>query len=194
MNATQAPLHLTAVGMAGVELRIGYHGEDDARQFFHPEAIQVRTGGIFLAWPDSPAHLEQLDLEWSNSPFSSHTFRCRCTCVQRTAKGVLVAFERPTPVALRDWFSRMDLALNRQVPEAAFRASRLYTRATIVSASGLLCGALGILLPIIGGGEQWVDTLSKVMLFLMVASIGGFAGIRFLAGRAEVQAIQQSQS
>ncbi|MDA2924878.1 hypothetical protein MYX65_09530 [Acidobacteria bacterium AH-259-L09] len=193
MSATDGPLELTALGLAGAALKVGYSSGQGGESVYEPDLIHVGPQGMFLQWPDPPANLKTVRLEWSNNPFMPQTFRCECTVIEKQPHGLEVEFDRPAPAALQDWFAGMTVSLNRREPDAALRASKLYTSATVVSACGLLCGALAIILPILVGDRWWVDTLSKFLLVLMVASIGGFAWIRALAGREEVRAIGQSR-
>ena len=193
MSATDGPLELTALGLAGAALKVGYSSGQGGESVYEPDLIHVGPQGMFLQWPDPPANLKTVRLEWSNNPFMPQTFRCECTVIEKLPHGLEVEFDRPAPAALQDWFAGMTVSLNRREPDAALRTSKLYTSATVVSACGLLCGALAIFLPILVGDRWWVDTLSKFLLVLMVASIGGFAWIRALAGREEVRAIGQSR-
>ena len=189
MSATDGVLQLTSLGVAGAALRVTYNSEQDGESVYEPGRIQVGPEGMFLRWPDPPEDLEKAYVEWSNNPFMLQTFRCDCTVVERQQEGVELAFDRPAPAALQEWLAGMTAFLNRREPDAALKASKLYTVATVVSACGLLCGAMAILLPILVGDLWWVEVLSKSLLVLMLASIGGFAWIRALAGKEEIRAI-----
>ena len=192
MGATEGPLKLRTLGLAGAPLTVSYSGES-GETAYKPNLIRLSLQGIFLQWPDPPAHLKKVDLEWSNNPFMPETFRCQCTVVERRPDGLEIQYDLPAPAALQDWFAGITVFVNRKKPDAALKTSQLYTNATVVSACGLLCGALAILLPILVGDRWGVDALSKFLLVLMLASIGGFAWIRALAGRQEVKAIGQSR-
>ncbi|MEE8304716.1 MAG: hypothetical protein V3S24_20030, partial [Candidatus Tectomicrobia bacterium] len=50
---------------------------------------------------------------------------------------------------------RISTLANQREPDSALKTSKLYTGATVVSAGGLFCGALAILLPILSklGGD-----------------------------------------
>jgi len=193
MNATEGPLELTALELAGAALKVKYNSGAGGESAYQPDLIRVDPKGMFLEWPDSPANLKQVQVEWSSNPFIPGTFRCQCTVVGRQPSGVKVQFDDPAPAALQDWFAGMTVLLGRPQPDAARRTSQLYTSAAVVSACGLLCGVLAILLPILIGDQEWVNPISKFLLVLMVASIGGFAWFRALAGREEVRAIDQSR-
>ena len=193
MGATDGSLELTTLGLAGAALKVSYGSGEGGESVYQPDWIRVDPQGMFLQWSDPPANLSKVHVEWSSNPFMTQTFRCQCTVVDRQPYGLEVQFDRPAPAALQDWFAGVTASLNRREPDAALKTSKLYTGATVVSACGLLCGALAILLPILIGGQWWVDTLSKVLLVLMVVSIGGFAWMRALAGREEVRAIGQGR-
>jgi hypothetical protein len=182
-------LELTALEVSGASLKVRYGTQDAVHQ---PSWIRVSPQGLFLEWPKPPANLKYVRVQWADCPFTPHTFKSECTVVERTDSGLLVEFDRPSP-ALSNWFVAMNSLSQGKEADAALRTSRLYTTATVVSACGLLCGALGILLPILGGDRSWIDSVSKALLILMVLSIGAFAWIRALAGRAEVRAIGQSR-
>jgi len=193
MSATEGPLELTALGLAGAALRVSYDSGTGGESTYQPDLIRVDPKGMFLEWPDPPENLKKVQVEWSNNPFIPGTFRCQCTVVGRQPSGVKVEFDDPAPAGLQDWFAGMTAILGRPQPDAALRTSKLYTSATVVSACGLFCGVLAILLPILIGNRGWVDPISKFLLVLMMVSIGGFAWIRALAGREEMRTIEQSR-
>ena len=193
MSTTEGPLELTALGLAGAALKVKYNSGAGGESAYEPDLIRVDPKGMFLEWPDPPAKLKKVQVEWSNNPFIAGTFRCQCTVVGRQPSGVEVEFDDPAPAALQDWFAGMTAILGRPQPDAALRTSKLYTSATVLSACGLFCGVLAILLPILIGNRGWVDPTSKFLLVLMMVSIGGFAWIRALAGREEMRTIEQSR-
>jgi hypothetical protein len=123
----------------------------------------------------------------------TETFATTCRVVRRDAEGISVTFNSPPPSSFQEWLGSVSGLLFRDVPDAAIRTSKLYTLATVVSAGGLFCGAMAILLPIVVGDQEWVDPAAKIFLVIMVASIGAFALIRLLAGRQEVKAIGQGR-
>lgn len=192
-RVVEGPLQLSALELTGVNLKVSYSTGAGGEFTYEPGLIRLSTQGMFLRWPDPPKDLKRLNLEWSNNPFMPETFYCQCAVVERQPDGLEVQFERPAPAGLQEWFAQMRGILNRAEPSAALRTSKLYTMATVVSAGGLFCGALAILLSILVGDLWWVDAVSKFLLVLMLASIGGFAWIRFLAGREEIRAIGQSR-
>jgi hypothetical protein len=193
MQTNKEGLKLTSLGLAGAALKVSYNNGNRGESVYEPDLVLVSHHGMFLQWPNCPDRLEKVNLEWSENPFMPHPFRSPCTVVERQSSGVEVAFDRPTPVALQDWFTAIAGKIDQRTPDAMLKTSKLYTTATVVSACGLLCGALAILLPILTGEHGWVDLLAKVLLVLMVVSIGGFAWIRALAGREEIRAIGQSR-
>ncbi len=193
MSTTEGPLELTALEFAGAALKVKYNSGAGGESAYEPDLIRVDPKGMFLEWPDPPASLKTVQVEWSNNPFIAGTFRCQCTVVVRQPSGVEVEFDDPAPSALQDWFAGMMVFLGRPQPDAALKTSKLYTSATVLSACGLFCGVLAILLPILIGNRGWVDPISKFLLVLMMVSIGGFAWIRALAGREEMRTIEQSR-
>ncbi len=193
MSTTEGPLELTALEFAGAALKVKYNSGAGGESAYEPDLIRVDPKGMFLEWPDPPASLKTVQVEWSNNPFIAGTFRCQCTVVGRQPSGVKVEFDDPAPAVLQDWFAGMTAILGRPQPDAAVRTSKLYTSATVLSACGLFCGVLAILLPILTGNRGWVDLISKFLLVLMMVSIGGFAWIRALAGREEMRTIEQSR-
>ncbi len=193
MSTTESPLELTALGLAGAALKVRYNSGAGGESAYEPDLIRVDPKGMFLEWPDPPENLKKVQVEWSNNPFIAGTFRCQCTVVGRQSYGMEIEFDDPAPAGLQDWFTGMTAILSRPQPDAALRTSKLYTSATVVSACGLFCGVLAILLPILIGNRGWVDPISKFLLVLMMVSIGGFAWIRALAGREEMRTIEQSR-
>ena len=193
MSTTEGPLELTALGLAGAAVKVKYNSRAGGESAYEPDLIRVDPKGMFLEWPDPPENLKKVQVEWSNNPFIAGTFRCQCTVVERQSSGVEVEFDDPVPAGLQDWFAGMTAILGRPQPDAAVRTSKLYTSATVLSACGLFCGVLAILLPILIGNRGWVDPISKFLLVLMMVSIGGFAWIRALAGREEMRTIEQSR-
>ena len=193
MSTKEGPLELTALGLAGAALKVKYNSGAVGESAYEPNLIRLDPKGMFLEWPDPPENLRKVQVEWSNNPFIPGTFRCQCRVVERQPSGVKVEFGDPAPAGLQDWFAGMTAILGRPQPDAALRTSKLYTSATVVSACGLFCGVLAILLPILIGNRGWVDPISKFLLVLMMVSIGGFAWIRALAGREEMRTIEQSR-
>ncbi len=193
MSTTEGPLELTALGLAGAALKVKYNSGAVGESAYEPDLIRLDPKGMFLEWPDPPENLRKVQVEWSNNPFIPGTFRCQCTVVERQPSGVKVEFDDPAPAGLQDWFAGMTAILGRPQPDAALRTSKFYTSATVVSACGLFCGVLAIILPILIGNGGWVDPISKFLLVLMMVSIGGFAWIRALAGREEMRTIEQSR-
>ena len=193
MSTTGSPLELTALGLAGAALKVKYHSGAGGESAYEPDLIRVDPKGMFLEWPDPPENLKKVQVEWSNNPFIAGTFRCQCTVVERQSYGMEIEFDDPAPAGLQDWFAGVTAILGRPQPDAALRTSKLYTSATVLSACGLFCGVLAILLPILIGDRGWVDPISKFLLVLMMVSIGGFAWIRALAGREEMRTIEQSR-
>jgi hypothetical protein len=184
-------MKLWELGLAGLDLRLVFakpHGEEG---IFQPQQIRLRPEGMFIEWPEPPEGLEHLQVQWANCPFMPGVWRCECAVDERNPNGIEVTFERSAPRALRDWFLKADASLSRSPSDATLSTSKLYTAATVVSACGLFCGAAAMLLPIVVGSEAWVDLLAKVLLVVMVSSIAGFAGLRTLAGRAELRALRQ---
>ncbi len=141
---------------------------------------------------DHIVKVPKLQVEWSDCPFTPQPFRCECTVLETSVQGLQVKLDGPIPGTMKEWFERIAVLASQREPDSALKTSKLYTGATVVSAGGLFCGALAILLPILSSGQWWIDAISKVLLLVMVSSIAGFAWIRFLAGRAEVRAIRQS--
>lgn len=197
MGADGGGLELTAVELSGVRLRVVYTaGKDQAVHL--PKLVRLGREVLYLEWPSVPAGLRKFRLEWSDNPFSPVPFQGQCSVLEKQAEGLLAGFDGSPPAGLADWLERAAESLRREpeeeaLPNAAVQTSQLYTRATVVSATGLLCGALAILLPLLIGDRGWVDLLSKVLLVLMVASIAGFAWLRALAGRAEIRALGQGR-
>ena len=184
-------MKLCEMGLAGLDLRVIFakpHGEEG---IFEPQQIRLRPEGMFIEWPEPPEGLEHLKVLWANSPFLPGVWRCECAVGGRNHNGIEVTFERSAPRALREWFLKADVSLSRSPSDATLSTSKLYTAATVVSACGLFCGAAAMLLPIVVGSAAWVDLLAKVLLVIMVSSIAGFAGLRTLAGRAELRALRQ---
>ncbi len=192
MAGESGGLELMDLGLSQIELRVRFPGESESESVFEPGFVRVSPTGIFLHWPNPPADVGNLLLEWSDCPFTAQPFHCECTVVEVSSQGLQLRFDGPTPVTLREWFERITALAAQREPDSALKTSRLYTRATVVSAGGLFCGALAILLPILSTGQWWIDTISKVLLLIMVGSIAGFAFIRFLAGREEIRTIRQS--
>ena len=192
MAAQNGPLELTDLGLTGVDFKVRFAGESDSESVYQPALVRLGLKGIFLHWPDPPADLEKLHVEWADCPFTPEPFRCECRVVETTGEGLQVNLDGLTPAAMKEWFERISALASQREPDSALTTSRLYTGATVVSAGGLFCGALAILLPILSSGQWWIDVISKGLLLVMVSSIAGFAWIRFLAGRAEVRAIRQS--
>jgi hypothetical protein len=193
MDSTGNPYELTGLELSGAGLKIIHGGNGGQESVYEPGRFRVSSRGLFLPWTDPPARIKKVRLEWVNTPFMPRTLRAECTVVDQQPQGVEIEFDPPAPSQLRDWIARTSASLNRREVDAALRASKLYTAATIVSACGLFFGALAILMPILIGQRGWADAVSKVMLIAMVASIGGFAWIRAIAGRAELKAIRQGR-
>ncbi len=193
MATNLSGLNVTAVELAGAQLKV-HHGAGKSGNLVHePDRVRLRPDGLFLPWDAPPANLKAVVVEWEQNPFSPIPLRLQCHVAASHPDGLEVTFDDPAPAAWLDWFAGAEATLNRRQPDASITTSKLYTRATVVSASGLLCGALAILMPLLVGDQAWVDLVSKLLLALMVASIGGFAWIRSLAGRAEVKAIGQTR-
>ncbi len=192
MERSNARMKLAAVVLADTDIEVTYSQERGIQNVHRPEWIRLAPDGMFLHWPDAP-EVKQLRVEWVDNPVVAGSFTRECVVVSRQEDGLLAEFEGPAPVALQDWFERLAGLLDERVPDAAVKTSRLYTNATVVSATGLFCGALAILLPILAGDQLWVDLASKALLLAMVLSIALFAWLRALAGRAEVRAIGQGQ-
>ncbi len=194
MNKATITPRLTALGLRGAAVSVAYQNGNKREAVHQPDSVRLALDGMFLEWPNPPADIRRVQVDWSSNPFMPRPFRAECVVVERERDGLLVEFEGPTPIALRDWFGKAAALLDQRVPDAAVKTSRLYTSATVVSAGGLFCGALAILLPIIAGDQTWIDLASKILLLIMVFSIAGFAWLRALAGRAEVRAIGQGQA
>ena len=192
MAAQNDPLAVTDLGFTGVDFKVRFAGESDSESVYQPAFVRVGPKGMFLHWPDPPADLGKLHVEWVGCPFTPEPFRCECRVVETTGEGIQVKLDGPTPATMKEWFERISALASQREPDSALTTSKLYTGATVVSAAGLFCGALAILLPILSNGQWWIDVISKILLLVMVSSIVGFAWIRFLAGRAEVRAIRQS--
>ncbi|MFQ5737708.1 MAG: hypothetical protein ACE5JX_01740 [Acidobacteriota bacterium] len=193
MDETEGRFQLASLSLTGVAFRVSYRVGEGAESVYAPDFIRVSQGGFFLHWPDAPTSLGTVRVEWSNNPFMPQTWRCECTVSHQQPEGVHLEVPPTAAAALRDWLAEVTAVLNRPQPDAALRTSKFYTTATVVSASGLMSGALAIILPILIGGPAWVDAVSKALLVLMVASIGGFAWLRVLAGREEMKAIGESR-
>lgn len=193
MSTTENPLELAALELAGAVLKVNYSNGKGEKFSHQPDWIRVNPRGMYLEWPNPPPDLQQIQIEWSNNPFVSHIFRCQCTVTESGSAGVEVEFKDPPPASLQDWFNGMTAILGYPQADPALRTSKLYTRATVISAVGLLCGVLAIVLPILIGDRGWVDFISKFLLVLMLASIGAFAWLRALAGREEARAIAQGR-
>ena len=192
MTVQNGPLELTDLGLSKVNIEVRFAGESESESTYRPAFVRLGPEGMFLHWPDPPSDLQKLQIEWSDCPFTAQPFRCECTVLESSGEGLQVKLDGPTPATMKEWFERISTLAKQREPDSALKTSRLYTGATVVSAGGLFCGALAILLPILSSGQWWIDAISKVLLLVMVASIAGFAWIRFLAGRAEVRAIRQS--
>ncbi len=186
-------LNVTAVEVAGAQLKVFYNAGKGGDLIHEPDRVLLRPDGLFLPWNPPPANLKSVAVEWRENPFSPIPLRLQCRVLAGLPDGLEVSFDEAPPAAWDDWFAGAEATLNRRQPDASITTSKLYTRATVVSACGLLCGALAILMPLLVGDQAWVDLVSKLLLALMVASIGGFAWIRSLAGRAEVKAIGQTR-
>lgn len=191
MDETSGGVELTAIELSGADLKIKYAGPKGEEAVYEPEVVRLSLNALFVPWPDQPANLKQVRVEWRDNPFWPEAYQRQSKIRRILVDGIEVELEDFPPPQLRDLFSGMTASLNQRLPDAAVRTSKLYTSATVVSACGLLCGALAILLPLLIVDRAWVDSLSKVLLVLMVASIGAFAWIRSLAGREEVRAIGQ---
>ena len=192
MAVQNGSLELTDLGLAGVDFKIRFAGESDSESVYQPAFVRLGPQGMFLHWPDPPSDLRKLHVEWADCPFTPEPFRSECRVLEPTREGLQVKLDGPTPAAMKEWFERISALASQREPDSALKTSKLYTCATVVSAGGLFCGALAILLPILSSGQWWIDVISKVLLLVMVSSIAGFAWIRFLAGRAAVRAIRQS--
>ena len=192
MAALNVPLELTDLGLSKVNIKVRFAGESESESVYRPASVRFGPQGMFLNWPIPPSDLRKLHIEWADCPFTPQPFRCECTVLESSEEGLRVKLDDPTPTTMKEWFERISALANQREPDSALKTSKLYTGATVVSAGGLFCGALAILLPILSSGQWWIDAVSKVLLLIMVASIAGFAWIRFLAGRAEVRAIRQS--
>ena len=143
-------------------LRSGLPGESDSESVYQPAFVRLGPKGIFLHWPDPPADLEKLHVEWADCPFTPEPFRCECRVLETTGEGLKVKLDGPTPATLKEWFERISALASQLEPDSALRTSKLYTGATVVSAGGLFCGALAILLPILSSGQWWIDVISKI--------------------------------
>lgn len=193
MATNQGGLNVTAVELVGARVKVHYNLAKGGNQVHEPARVRLRPDGLFLIWDSPPANLKAVSVEWEDNPFTPSAFQSRCRVTGGSEEGVQVVFEDPPPAAWVDWFAGAEATLNLRQPDASVTTSKLYTRATVVSASGLLCGALAILMPLLVGDRAWVDIVAKLLLAAMVASIAGFAWIRSLAGKAEVKAIGQSR-
>lgn len=193
MGTKNGPIELDAMELSGADLKVSFHSSKAGESSYEPEWIRVGSQGLFLPWPDPPQRIKKVHLEWANAPFMHHTFRMDGTITKRYDEGVFISYDHAAPPGLQDWLTGLAAFMNKSEPDAALKASKLYSRATIVSACGLFFGALAILLPILISERGWVDLLSKILLMLMVFSIGGFALIRAMAGKAELKAIKQSR-
>ncbi len=192
MNETESALDLTGLELAGADVSVVYRAGKAGDQIHQPRAVRIARDGMFVYWDDPPASLSRVRVEWLDAPFTPGPYRGDCRVENVQPDGLAVRFDDPAP-GLSEWFGRVAGLLSRRAPDAAVKTSKLYTWATVVSATGLFSGALAILLPILAGDQPWVDLAAKVLLMLMVLSIGGFAWLRALAGRAEVRAIAQSR-
>lgn len=192
MSRRARSLALKSLGLSGVKLEVRYAGSRGEEKNFYPESFRVSNEGFFLSWPNAP-DLQVVSVTWKECPFLAPEMTVSCRVTERSKEGLEVVFDRAAPVALTDWLESAASVLSREIPEAAVRTSRLYTLATVVSAFGLFSGALAILLPIVVGDRGWVDSVAKGLLLLMVVSIGAFAVVRALAGKAEVRAITQNR-
>ncbi len=192
MTPQDRPLELTDLGLNGANIRVRFAGESESESAYRPALVRLGPQGMFIHWADPPSGLQRLEVEWSDCPFTPQPFRCECLVVKTSSEGLQVKLDGPTPGTMKEWFERISALASQREPDSALKTSMLYTGATVVSAGGLFCGALAILLPILSSGQWWIDAISKVLLLIMVFSIAGFAWIRLLAGRAEVRAIRQS--
>ena len=190
-SGTPSPLRTLEMTAQGVQVRYSTGKGHEAS--YSPPIFRVGWAGVFIPWPDAPGHVQEVTLEWQGSPFMMETFSSDCKVLEQSGEGLTLAFNSPPPTAFKDWLASVSGLLSREAPNAAIRTSQLYTLATVVSACGLFCGAMAILLPIVVGDRSWVDTTAKVFLVIMVASIGAFAMIRLLAGKQEVKAIGQGR-
>jgi len=185
-------LELVDLGLGRVDLKVRFAGESESESVYRPAFVRLGPQGMFLHWPSPPSDLKAVSVEWSDCPFTPGPFGCECKVLETTGEGLQVKLDGPVPAAMQEWFERISALASQREPDSALQTSKLYTGATVVSAGGLFCGALAILLPILSSGQWWIDALSKVLLLVMVSSIAGFAWIRWLAGRAEVRAIRQN--
>lgn len=193
MNEATDSNRLEALILRGEAVQVVYKEKAGDESRYEPDSVRVSLNGIFLEWPDAPANIRRVRIEWSENPFMPTTFRIDCEVSEHAEDGIFAEFDGPAPTPLTAWFQKAASILGQRTANAAVQTSRLYTRATVVSAAGLFCGALAILLPILAGDQVWVDWTAKILLLLMVCSIGGFAWLRALAGRAEVRAIGQGE-
>ena len=193
MATKNGPMKLDDMELSGAALKVRFHSSKAGESAYEPECVRIGSQGLFLPWPDPPQKVKKVHLECTDAPFMHQTFRMDGTLTERNDEGVLVSYDHAAPPCLQDWLTGLAAFMNKSEPDAALKASKLYSRATIVSACGLFFGALAILLPILISERGWVDLLSKILLMLMVFSIGGFALIRAMAGTAELKAIKQSR-
>ena len=190
-SGNSSPLRALEITARGVRVR--YSSGKGHEATYDPPSFRIGLEEVFIPWPDAPGHVQEVTLEWQGSPFMTDAFSANCKVLKQGKEGLTLAFNSPPPSAFTDWLASVSGLLFREAPDAAIRTSQLYTMATVVSACGLFCGAIAILLPIVVGDQSWVDTTAKVFLVIMVASIGAFAMIRLLAGRQEVKAIGQGR-
>ena len=191
MEEKAGGIELTGIELSGAALKIKYAGPKGEEAVFEPDVVRLSLDALFVPWPDQPANLKQVRVEWRDNPFWPDAYQRQGKIRRILVDGIEVQLEDFPPQQLRDMFSGMTASLNQRLPDAAVRTSKLYTNATVVSACGLLCGAVAILLPLLIVDKGWVDLVSKILLVLMVASIGAFAWIRSMAGKEEVRAIGQ---
>lgn len=185
-------LHLEEIGLSGADLTVHFPLGSDREETVTPAFLRLELNRLFLQWDNPPPEVRRIKVVWADCPFTGSTFHFFCSVERIVDGGIEAAFEGQMPASMRDWYGRIASAARLSEPNSALRTSQLYTMATVVSASGLFCGALAILLPLLSSGQWWIDILSKLLLLLMVCSIAGFAWIRLLAGREEVRAIRQS--
>lgn len=190
-SGTENPLRALDLEARGVTVR--YQSGKNQESTFQPETFRVGLEGFYIPWAGSPTKLKEATVEWEGNPFMSETFAASCRVEKRESTGLQLGFSSPPPSAYTNWLNSISATLWRKTPNASIRTSQLYTLATVVSAFGLFCGAMAILLPIVVGDLNWVDPVAKACLVIMVLSIGAFAVIRALAGKQEVKAISQGQ-
>ena len=155
MAAQNDPLAVTDLGFTGVDFKVRFAGESDSESVYQPAFVRVGPKGMFLHWPDPPADLGKLHVEWVGCPFTPEPFRYECRVVETTGEGIQVKLDGPTPATMKEWFERISALASQREPDSALTTSKLYTGATVVSAAGLFCGALAILLPILSSGQWW---------------------------------------